>query len=110
MIKEYIEAKYGFKVHTAYIAEVKRNLGSVSYTHLDVYKRQDNDDKNQNKILQAGSTLCMAGHAGMAGIGLLAAYGEDALTKQYTHCLLYTSVYSIPYQKKPVNSNTCCKL
>ena len=24
MIKEYIEAKYGFKVHTAYIAEVKR--------------------------------------------------------------------------------------
>ncbi len=29
MIKEYIEAKYGFKVHTAYIAEVKRNLGIV---------------------------------------------------------------------------------
>ena len=27
MIKEYIEAKYGFKVHTAYIAEVKRELG-----------------------------------------------------------------------------------
>ena len=27
MIKEYIEAKYGFKVHIAYIAEVKRNLG-----------------------------------------------------------------------------------
>ena len=26
----------------------------------------------------------MAGHAGMAGIGLLAAYGEDALIKQYT--------------------------
>ena len=25
MIKEYIEAKYGFKVHTAYIAEVKRD-------------------------------------------------------------------------------------
>ena len=24
MIKKYIEAKYGFKVHTAYIAEVKR--------------------------------------------------------------------------------------
>ena len=45
MIKEYIEAKYGFKVHTAYIAEVKRSLGlpmydAVSYTHLDVYKRQ----------------------------------------------------------------------
>ncbi len=27
MIKEYIEAKYGFKVHAAYIAEVKRELG-----------------------------------------------------------------------------------
>ena len=27
MIKEYIEAKYGFKVHTAYIAEGKRSLG-----------------------------------------------------------------------------------
>ena len=27
MIKEYIEAKYEFKVHTAYIAEVKRDLG-----------------------------------------------------------------------------------
>ena len=31
MIKEYIEAKYGFKVHTAYIAEVKRNLGLPMY-------------------------------------------------------------------------------
>ena len=31
MIKEYIEAKYGFKVHTAYIAEVKRALGLPMY-------------------------------------------------------------------------------
>ena len=31
MIKEYIEAKYDFKVHTAYIAEVKRNLGLPMY-------------------------------------------------------------------------------
>ena len=31
MIKEYIEAKFGFKVHTAYIAEVKRNLGLPMY-------------------------------------------------------------------------------
>ena len=31
MIKEYIEAKYGFKVHTAYIAEVKRDLGLSMY-------------------------------------------------------------------------------
>ncbi len=31
MIKEYIEDKYGFKVHTAYIAEVKRDLGLPMY-------------------------------------------------------------------------------
>ena len=31
MVKEYIEVKYGFKVHTAYIAEVKRNLGLPMY-------------------------------------------------------------------------------
>ena len=31
MIKEYIEAKYGFKVHTAYIAEAKRDLGLPMY-------------------------------------------------------------------------------
>lgn len=31
MIKEYIEAKYGFKVHTAYIADVKRDLGLPMY-------------------------------------------------------------------------------
>ena len=30
-IKEYIEAKYGFKVHTAYIAEVKRAFGLPMY-------------------------------------------------------------------------------
>ena len=31
MIMEYIEAKYGFKVHVAYIAEVKRDLGLPMY-------------------------------------------------------------------------------
>ena len=31
MIQEYVEKKYGFKVHTAYIAEVKRNLGLPMY-------------------------------------------------------------------------------
>ncbi|MDU7029365.1 23S rRNA (uracil(1939)-C(5))-methyltransferase RlmD [Robinsoniella peoriensis] len=31
MIKEYIEEKYGFKVHTSYIAEVKRSLGLPMY-------------------------------------------------------------------------------
>lgn len=31
MIKEYIEAKYGFKVHTAYIAKVRRRLDLPMY-------------------------------------------------------------------------------
>ena len=31
MIQEYIEAKYGFKAHTSYIAEVKRGLGLPMY-------------------------------------------------------------------------------
>lgn len=31
MIQEYFEKKYGFKVHTAYIAEVKRFLGLTMY-------------------------------------------------------------------------------
>ena len=31
MIQQYIEKKYGFKVHTAYIAEVKRELGLPMY-------------------------------------------------------------------------------
>lgn len=32
MIKEYILEKYSFKVHTAYIAEVKRDLGLPMYS------------------------------------------------------------------------------
>ena len=31
MIQEYVERNYGFKVHTAYIAEVKRSLGLIKY-------------------------------------------------------------------------------
>lgn len=31
MIQEYIEQTYGFKVHTAYIAEVKRDVGLPMY-------------------------------------------------------------------------------
>jgi len=37
MVKEYIEVKYGFKVHTAYIAEVKRNLGFSMYDTLNTH-------------------------------------------------------------------------
>jgi len=35
MIKGYIEAQYGFKVHTIYIAEVKRDLGLPMYDALN---------------------------------------------------------------------------
>ena len=35
MIKEYIEVKYGFKVHTSYIAEVKRELEFPIYDALN---------------------------------------------------------------------------
>ena len=31
MIQEYVEQKYGFKVHTAYIAEVKKSLCRTIY-------------------------------------------------------------------------------
>lgn len=31
MIQDYVERKYGFKVHTSYIAEVKRLLGLPMY-------------------------------------------------------------------------------
>ena len=31
MIQEYVEKKYGFRVHTAYTAEVKRSLGLTMY-------------------------------------------------------------------------------
>ena len=41
MIKEYIEAKYGFKVHTAYIAEVKQSISEGAMTALGISKRQE---------------------------------------------------------------------
>lgn len=31
MIQEYVEKKYGFKVHTAYIAELQMSLGLTMY-------------------------------------------------------------------------------
>lgn len=35
MIQSYAEENYGFKVHTAYITEVKRNLGLPIYDTLN---------------------------------------------------------------------------
>ena len=69
---------------SSFVQKAVISVTAVGYANEDF---TDNDGKNQNKTLQAGSTLCMAGHAGMAGIGLLAAYGEDTLTKQYTQAL-----------------------
>lgn len=81
---------------TAYLAELcqqdKIQLGAVTATVSSfvqcgivtisaVGSVNANDGQSANL---AGSTLCMAGHAGMAGIGLLASAGEEVLTKQYT--------------------------
>lgn len=49
-------------------------VGKTTVSHRDIF----------DSLVQEGSTLCMAGHAGLAGIGLLASAGEEALTKQYT--------------------------
>ena len=49
-------------------------VGETTVLHTDIF----------DSFVQEGSTLCMAGHAGLAGIGLLASAGEEALTKQYT--------------------------
>ena len=46
MIKEYIEAKYGFKVHTAYIAEVKRDLGLPMYDAPNAVEELKNPRKH----------------------------------------------------------------
>ena len=61
MIKEYIEAKYGFKVHTAYIAEVKRDLGLPMYDAPNAVfmLKEQIDFINENKCVSAfGSVLC----------------------------------------------------
>ena len=44
MIQEYIESKYNFKVHTAYIAEVKRGLG------LPMYDAQNTVEELKNEL------------------------------------------------------------
>ena len=45
MIQDCIEETYGFKVHTAYIAEVKRDLGLLMYDAPNLvgeFKKNDN--------------------------------------------------------------------
>ena len=50
MIKEYIEAKYGFKVHNAYIAEVKRDLGLPMYDAPNVVEELKNPKNHPTPV------------------------------------------------------------
>lgn len=45
-IQEYIESKYGFKVHTSYIAEVKRDLGLPMYDAPNAVEELKNPRKH----------------------------------------------------------------
>ncbi len=49
MIQEYVEKKYGFKVHTAYIAEVKRSLGLTMYDAPNVIEELKHPRKRSPK-------------------------------------------------------------
>ena len=52
MIQEYVKKKYGFKVHTAYIAEVKRELGLSMYDAPNAAEglRQPRKHPTQEKV------------------------------------------------------------
>ncbi len=49
MIQEYVEKKYGFRVHTAYIAEVKRSLGLTTYNATKALKELKQPRKHPPK-------------------------------------------------------------
>ena len=49
MIQEYVEKNYGFKVHTAYIAEVKRALGLTMYDAPNVVEELKQPRKHPPK-------------------------------------------------------------
>ena len=46
MIQNYIEEKYGFKVHSSYIAEVKRSLGLPMYDAPNAVEELKNPRKH----------------------------------------------------------------
>ena len=50
MINEYIGEKYSFKVHTAYIAEVKRSLGLPMYDAPNAVEALKNPRKHPTPI------------------------------------------------------------
>ena len=49
MIQEYVEKKYGFKVHTAYIAEVKRSFGLTMYDSSNAVEELKHPRKHSPK-------------------------------------------------------------
>lgn len=49
MIQEYVEENDGFKVHTAYIAEVKRSLGLTMYDAPNVVEELKHPRKHPPK-------------------------------------------------------------
>jgi len=55
MIQEYVESKYGFKVHTAYIAEVKRDLGLPMFDVPNV--KYHSAKKEMQKIVTAKANI-----------------------------------------------------
>lgn len=50
MIREYIVEKYDFKVHTAYIAEVKRSLGLPMYDAPNAVETLKNPRKHPTPV------------------------------------------------------------
>ncbi|MEG0109139.1 MAG: recombinase zinc beta ribbon domain-containing protein, partial [Lachnospiraceae bacterium] len=50
MIKKYVEEKHGFKVHTAYIAEVKRDLGLLMYDAPNAVEELKNPRKHPTPV------------------------------------------------------------
>ena len=76
-------------------------IQTVSYTHLDVYKRQS--EKKVLSMFDSGVTVLFVSHS-LAQVqricnkamilekGKLIAYGDiDTISEQYENCLLYTS-------------------
>ena len=53
MIQEYVEKKYGFKVHTAYIAEVKRALGLTIYDAPNATEELKQPKEKAEAIMEA---------------------------------------------------------
>lgn len=49
MIQEYVERNYGFKVHTAYIVEVKWSLGLTMYDSTNAVEELKQPGKHPQK-------------------------------------------------------------